>query len=268
MEYRAPAAACAADVLQLLARSEQPQTTADIARAVGSSRSLVFRVLKELERTELVERVDPYRYWLGVAALEVGGAFLASADFDHVAHHAMQDLARQTGEIVNLGTLRGASVVYVMKEEGSRAIVTLSHVGKALPANCSALGKVLLAALSDEEVERRLGPGPLPHLTDRSITEPALLEAELTRVRSQGYATETGESVAHRGCIAVPVRVPGFEQRLMALSISSSEHDFEERREEFVAALLASKRRLDRGAESERALRRAAGGADDPRERD
>lgn len=259
MDYRAPAAACAADILQLLARSELPQTTAEISRALGTSRSLVFRVLRELERTDLVERVDPYRYWLGVTALEVGGAFLASADFNHVAHRAMLELAEETGETVNLGTLRDASVVYVMKEEGRHAIVTLSHIGKALPANCSALGKALLAGLDDDEVIRRLGPDPLPSLTERSVVEGGKLLRELEVVRERGYAMESSESVAHRGCVAVSVHVPGFRQRPMALSIASPEPDFERRRDEFVSLLQDRKLQLERSAASERTLRRAAG---------
>lgn len=259
MGYHAPAAACAADILRLVARSERPQTTAEIARALGSSRSLVFRVLKELERTELVERVDPYRYWLGVAALELGGAFLAAADVEHVAHRAIQGLAERSEETVNLGALHGGSVVYVMKEEGRRSIVTLSHVGKALPANCSALGKVLLAGLDDEEVIRRVGPDPLPSLTERSIVEGKRLLGELQRVRERGYATESGESVAHRGCVAVPVRVPGFRDRPMALSVACPEPEFDRRHQEFVALLQECKEELDRSAASERMLLRAAG---------
>lgn len=233
-------------------------TTADIARRLGSSRSLVVRVLKELERGELLERIDPYRWWLGLGALEVGGAYLSRADFTHIARGEMRTLAEVTGETINLGTLRGASVVYVMKEEGQHAIVTISHVGKALPANCSALGKVLLAQLSWSEVEARLGSGELPALTDRSITDRGRLQHELEEVRSRGYGTEHGESVAGRGCVAVAIQLPGL-QRPSAFSISCAEQDFLNRREELAQALHASRDRLARGAGSVWALRDAMG---------
>ncbi|MGF1616518.1 MAG: helix-turn-helix domain-containing protein [Acidimicrobiia bacterium] len=73
-EYSAPAAACAADLLELLALSPGPLTLAEIARQLDRTKSLMFRVAKELETREFIQETSEGRLWLGTEILELGGS--------------------------------------------------------------------------------------------------------------------------------------------------------------------------------------------------
>ena len=205
-KYSAPAAACAAEILKYLARAPEPQSPPEIARAIGRSKSLVFRVLQELMRQEFVERpANGNAYALAFGALEVGTAFLAKSDFMHSIQTVLRDLARTTEETVNLGVLRGNDVLYLAKHEGRNSVLTLSHVGGRVPATCTSLGKAILAQLPQTEV-KALVPKPLPRLTSQSIGTLTALAADLAATRQRGWAFDDGEAVLGRSCIERPSR--------------------------------------------------------------
>jgi DNA-binding IclR family transcriptional regulator len=254
--YAAPAAACAADLLILLARSQHPLSLAEISRELGRSKSLVFRVVRELEAKELVERTSEGRVSLGIVALELGGSYATRAEAGHSLRRILRELSNRTGETVNLGILRGPEVVYLLKYEGVNSIVTISHIGKRLPANCSALGKVLLAGLPDPEIAVVFGQR-LPRLTSRSITSPDQLLSELELVRACGYAVDEGESAPGRCCLGVPVSLDGFAVEHAAVSISVDDETFAARRDELLAELLSARDRLDRESAAHSAIRAA-----------
>ena len=165
--YAAPAASCAADILRVLSHSAVPISLADLERRTVRTKSLVFRVLRELEQSQFVRRDPAGRYRLGIQAFELGPAYLTQSNFSEQIREDLQDLATQTGETANLGVLRGTEVLYLMKFVGSSSYVTISRVGGRVPANCVAIGKALLAERSDDEL-RRIFRDPLPRMTPHS----------------------------------------------------------------------------------------------------
>jgi DNA-binding IclR family transcriptional regulator len=223
--YSSPAAKCALDVLGLLAERASALSTSEIARQLGASRSLTYRVLCELQRQHCVERANDRRYRLGLRVLELGGAYAAHSDFSQSVRSVLLELSQLTGETSNFAVLTGAEVLYMMKQEGENSIATISLVGTRLPATCSALGKVMLAQLPDRELSVRLCE-PLPRSTPKSIGTMAELRRDLEWVRRHGYAVEHGESVTGRCCIAMLVRVPGQVTELSAMSVSMPEDVF------------------------------------------
>ncbi len=84
-------------------------------------------------------------------------------------------------------------------------LTTRTQVGEAFPIHCSASGKVVLAWMDPGERRSVLGGGPLPALTDHSITDAARLEAELRRVRRLGYAVNREEHVLGLSAVAAPI---------------------------------------------------------------
>jgi DNA-binding IclR family transcriptional regulator len=238
----APAAACAADLLQALARGREALTLSQLARELGCTRSLVFRVAHELTARDLIIRSEDGRYSLGVATLELGGAYLGGSELAQAARQITQDLSRETGETTNLGVLRQADVIYLIRSEGRNALLTVSHIGGRIPANCAAMGKALLAELDERELERTL-IDPLARLTPNSLGTLGDLKRALVTVRDQGYATDEQEAVLGRSCLAAAL-ASGDERA--ALSISVSALVFAERRKELLVALLAARDRLDR----------------------
>lgn len=241
--YSAPAAACSGELLKLLAQGHEPFSVAAIARTLGRSRSLVFRVLHELEAAELVERHRDGRYWLGISALELGGAYAMNASASDPAARTLCALSDDTGETSSLAVLSGSDIVYVQRHEGRNSIVTVSYPGKRLPATCTALGKALLAELPERRVRTML-PEHLPCLTSRSIDSLDRLLADLQEVRERGYAIDDGETLLGRTCIGVAVLRAG-QREPAAISVSAVAEAFAERKDELLAALLHAKRRLD-----------------------
>ena len=235
-KYSAPAAGCAADALLALARSGTDLSVTDLSELTGHTKSLLYRVLAELEPRRYVTRLDSSNYTLGVATVELGGAFAVEMPLMSSVRRVCRWLAELTDETVNLGLLQGEQVLYLIREEGARSVFALSFVGKLLPANAVALGKALLAEHPDDHVRQIFAAqlkdhGALTALTEGTITDLDDLVAELGRVREQGHAEEHGETVAGRCCIAVTA--PFGQQRdtrTVGLSVSMDEKRFDEAR--------------------------------------
>src|SRR5919106_1082271 len=223
--YSAPAAACAADLLLVLARSESALSIAQLSERAGYTKSLVYRVLGELEARDYVSRLPDGGYWLGLAVVELGGAFTASVPLMSSVRRVLRRLADLTEETVSLGMLQGDQALYLMREEGARSVFAVSHVGKRLPANAVALGKTLDALLDD-----------------------------LARVRERGHAEEHGEAVRGRCCVAATA---AFHQQgidNVAISISMDEARFHPARESILEALLKARDQVAREAHGRAAI--------------
>lgn len=226
--YSAPAAACAADVLLALAR-EGSATLAQLVGRTEATRSLLYRVLAELERRRCVARTSDGRYSLGSAAIELGGAYARSIPFLEGVRQVLRELAHVSGETASLATLCGVDVLYLMREEGERSVFAVSAPGKRLPANATALGRALLARQPDEAVKARLArAGELPRLTDHTIVVVDELLVHLDQTRERGWALEEGETVPGRCCVAVAVSCTawGLDDLAVGLSMEQSRrHD-------------------------------------------
>ncbi len=103
------------------------------------------------------------------------------------------------------------ALCYLDAVESSRALRVAARTGAALPANCTASGKAMLAALPEPEVTALFGEAALPALTKRSVTRLPDLLAELNRVRKRGYALNREES--QDGVASVAVAVAGRTTR-------------------------------------------------------
>jgi DNA-binding IclR family transcriptional regulator len=249
-KYAAPAARAAAEILLAIARSPAPLTTPEIAGRTEHTKSLVYRVLSELEDSHFVVRT-PSGYVLGVAAVELGGAFLTSVPHLSSIRDALRELASLTQETANLGVLQGTDVLYLAREEGELSVVSVSRVGKLLPANATALGKALLAEMSDDAVRREFGPklkvdGKLTALTPRTLVTLDHLLRDLGKIRARGYSEEQGETVVGRCCIAATVPFGDRGMETAAISVSVAEHRFQEMHGEILAAVLSARDRIAR----------------------
>src|SRR3954449_13565116 len=101
--YSAPAAACSADLLLALARSDSALSIAQLSERAGYTKSLVYRVLTDLESRDYVSKLPDGGYSLGLAVVELGGAFASSVSLMTSVRHVLRRLAEQTDETVSLG---------------------------------------------------------------------------------------------------------------------------------------------------------------------
>jgi IclR family transcriptional regulator, KDG regulon repressor len=207
-------------VLNLLARHREPMTASALARELEIPRSAIYEIINTLLAHNAVRQHPGGRVSLGHQALILGSAYGASLDLVALAQPIAREVMLQCEETVQLGILEDRFVVYLVKADSPRPVRLVSRVGSQVPAHCTALGKMLLASLPDEELERRVAHAPLEQLTRSSITEFEALKKNLTEVRLRGYAWEDGESNDEVACIAAPVR-DAEGQVIAALSVSA-----------------------------------------------
>lgn len=128
----------------------------------------------------------------------------------------LRDLANET---VHLVVMDGGQCIYVEKVECSQAVRMHSTIGSRVHAHCTAVGKSMLAYLSQEQVEEILGRHGLPARTSHTITDKKRLLEELAQVREQGYAVDDVENEEGIRCVGAPI----FDHRrkvVAALSVS------------------------------------------------
>lgn len=194
-------------VLEALVRAGAPVTLSELMLLTRMPKPTLHRTLALFEEAGLVMREPGGRAYavgprLGRLAMDV-------LRNDHVATRRRVILGRlvQTvGETCNLATLRRGEVVYLDRVEADWPLRLHLPVGAALPAHCSASGKLLLAFMPAAERDHVLASLPLPRFTPRTITDRQLLAGELDRIRATGYAVDNEEYVVGVACVAVPVR--------------------------------------------------------------
>lgn len=194
-------------LLLLLLFREQPRVRlTEACKYLGVAHSTAHRLLAMLAYHGFVQQEPASRaYVAGPALIEVGLAVIGTLDVRQQARQVMEQLAAELDETVHLGVLEGDHVRYVDAVEAERALRVAPRTGSLVPAHCASLGKALLARLTDEQIEQ-LYPAraePFAARTERSITTSSQLRAEIARVRSQGYAVNTGETEEEVGSVAV-----------------------------------------------------------------
>ncbi|WP_093340175.1 IclR family transcriptional regulator [Pseudonocardia ammonioxydans] len=188
-----PAVGRALDVLLFLAARPGPVPGATLVRELGIPRSSAYHLLAVLtERGFVVHYPDQRRYGLGVAAFEIGSAYLRHDSLEHLGRPLARRLAARTGEIAHLGILHGADTLYLVKERPARQqapLALVTDVGVRLPASLTANGRSILAHLGAAQIRALLGPA-LVTRTEHGPATLAQLRSLLAAERRQGYAQE------------------------------------------------------------------------------
>lgn len=228
--YTVRAVLRAAQLLELLRSSNGGATLQELTSESGLAKASVFRMLRTLEQTLLVERVPGTgSYRLGVRCLELGQAYLEQVELRREALPAMERLRAEFNETVHLGVLDDdLRVVYLEQLEGGHAVgIMTARVGRTAPPYCTAVGKALLASRSDDPVALLQQKRALQRWTENTICDPSLLRAELELTRERGYALDREEHERGVKCVGVAVRGP--EGALAAISVAGPAHRMPDR---------------------------------------
>lgn len=204
-----PAVTRASGILDELARAQsQPLSVSELSRRLNLPKSSTANLCIALEAEGLLRRLDT-GFLLGRRLVELGGAYLAGVDQItefYAVCRKQPCLSKQTARVA---VLDGMDVLYLARYDGVQPIRLTASIGDRFPAHCTATGKILLAQLSQPVVaERYRGQRQLVGLTDRSVTDPVELFADLDRARERGYAIDDEETTLGVTCLAVAV--PGF----------------------------------------------------------
>lgn len=198
----------AAAVLRLLARGSGPIGVGEVAGALGLAKPTVHGILRTLQGVGFVEQdpsSDKYKIGQGLRTLSTGT--LDANELRSRAINWADTLAARTCESVRIGTRSGDSVVVIHHVFRPDKTQQTLEVGEHLPAQATALGKVLLAY--DAGLAAVVGGGELPALTRRTIVDRPTLTRALTGVRQAGWAGQIEEFRPGSACIAAPIRALG-----------------------------------------------------------
>ncbi|REE98897.1 IclR family transcriptional regulator [Thermomonospora umbrina] len=187
-----PAARRTLAVLRLLASSAGPMPASAIARETAMPRSSAHHLLREMAEDGFVVYLPEERAWgLGVAAFEIGSAYLRQGPLERLARPPLRRLVDRVNEIAQLGVLHGAETLYLLKEQPPRHATLVTDVGVRMPASLTASGRSLLAHLPAAQV-RALFPGPLVSRTGQGPSSLRELRRTLAEDARRGWSIEDG----------------------------------------------------------------------------
>jgi IclR family pca regulon transcriptional regulator len=186
--------------------AESPELTlSDVARGTGLSRAAARRFLLTLVELGYV-RADGGRFSLRPRVLELGYAFLSGLGLPEVAQPHMEALVARVNESSSVSVLDDTDIVYVVRVPTRRIMAITLAVGTRLPAYPTSMGRVLLAALPQDELDARLARTNIRPLTAKTVADGDALRAHLERVRDQGWAAVDQELEEGVRSAAAPIR--------------------------------------------------------------
>ncbi|MFL6143376.1 MAG: IclR family transcriptional regulator C-terminal domain-containing protein [Labedaea sp.] len=180
-------------------------TLSEVAAATGVTRAAARRFLLTLAELGYV-RADGRYFSLTARVLELGYAYLSSLSLPEVAEPHLETLVAEVNESSSISVLDGMDVVYVARVPTSRIMTVVISVGTRFPAYATSMGRVLLAGLTEPELDAYLATVNLRPLTTRTVSSVAALRGEISRVRAQGFALVNQELEDGLRAIATPVR--------------------------------------------------------------
>ncbi|WP_214106200.1 IclR family transcriptional regulator [Acrocarpospora catenulata] len=194
-------------LLGALARQAGPVSAAALARDLGLPRSTTYHLLAELEAAGFVVHLPgERRYGLGIAAFELGSAYLRHDPLERLAGPILRGLVDLVGHNAHLGVLHGNELLYLIKERPTRPETLVTDVGVRLPAHLTASGRAMLACLPAAQV-RALFPAASAFVrrTERGPGGLAELRDTLGAHRRLGWAIEDGHVTEGFASVAAPV---------------------------------------------------------------
>jgi len=203
--YTIPNLTNACHVLKTLAGEPEGLLLSELVTRLELPHTSALRIVSTLCEAGFLQR-SGNRYTLGPGLIPLGQQALARLDIRAVARPVLKQLSEQTGETAHLAILSGNHSLLIEVVQSPAPIRVGAPAGTLADLHCSATGKVLIANLPVENLKTLLGSKPLPANTPKTLTSLPRLQAELRRIRKQGYAVDDEEVFTGIRCLAAPVQ--------------------------------------------------------------
>ena len=169
--------------------------------------SSMHRFLSVLTQLDYVQKDEQTgKYFATLKVLQLGVSVRSKLSLINIARPYMEELCESLNETVNIAVFAQNSMVVIDRVQSSETLRTNIFVGRHLPAYCTAFGKVCLAFMGDDELDKYLGMVKLDPLTPQTIVDQGHLRSELQKIRKAGYAMDNRELDENIRCIAGPIR--------------------------------------------------------------
>ena len=192
-------------VVKAFSDQRRAMTIAQISHKTGIPRAAVRRCLYTLKQLGYADS-EANNFYLKPKILTLGYSYLSSTPLTISAQACLNHVSRTLNESCSLAVLDELEVLYISRSATSRVMSVALNAGSRLPAYCTSLGRVMLAAMSDAELDAYFEKATLRAFTDRTIISESGLRAILIDVRQSGYAVVEEELEIGLCSIAVPVR--------------------------------------------------------------
>ena len=212
---------------RIVAFQAEGLTFTQILEDTGLPRSSTHRLLKELTALNILTyETETKTYRGGFSLAAIGAQVTSSFDVRKNSRPALKALHDALGYVVTLSICGDDCGIYIDKIEDQDFGLRLhSEIGKSFPLHCTAMGKIHLA-YGEASLRERALQAPLEAYTEKTITTPATLQAELERVRKQGYAIDDEEISRGLTCIGAPIYGLGGDV-IAALSLTAPTHIYD-----------------------------------------
>ncbi|RZS59407.1 IclR family transcriptional regulator [Microcella putealis] len=224
-------------VIRSFSADKPVMTLSEVARRTGLTRAAARRFLITLQHLGYVAN-DGGQFSLRPAVLQLGYAYLSSLSLAEIASEHLRLAGEELHESCSASVLDGDSIVYIARAPTARIMSINLAVGTRLPAVLTSMGRVMLAALSDDELDRLLATATLDRRTSSTITRRAALRDEINLVRERGWSIVDQELEIGVRSIAVPIRdTRGVVVAAINASAHASRVEIDELQTRFLARL-------------------------------
>ncbi len=198
----------ALQILDAFSKDRKVLTRAQLAEILGLPQPTISRLCSTLVRYGyLAKDPESKQYSLGMRLFEQGSIVFYSFSVRTAASRHLTQLQKEIGQTVFLGVLDNDELLYIDKREDADNVITFtSKIGTRRPPHWGMCGPLLMAYLSDSEVERLLKKTPLNANTKNSITDTEEFKAWLGQIREQGFAVDREATFEGITGVAAPVR--------------------------------------------------------------
>ena len=231
-------------VIRAFGPDRERLSLSEVARATGLTRAAARRFLLTLVKLGYV-RNDGREFSLRPRVLELGYAYLSGLALPEVAAPHMEELVARLHESSSISVLDGHHIVYVVRVPTKRIMTVAISVGTRFPAYATSMGRVLLAQLSDDELERYLAEATFERLTSRTVTNPARLRTIVRDAARQGYAIVDQELEEGLRAVAAPIRGADVGSAAINVSAHASRVSMGAMRGQILPALLETARQIE-----------------------
>lgn len=212
----------ATEILTCFTSSQPTYKLNELAKELNYAESTVYRYVNSLQQAGFLKHdKEKGGYELGLRIIELAGVALSQIDVYLGATDDMDILCERSGLLVNLGVLYEADVLHLAYSAPQGFPRTFTQLGKRAAAHCTALGKVLLAALDIEDVHQLILDNGWRPYTEHSIASFDKLDRALEQVRNDDFAIDNQERRMRNACIAAPIKSHSGEV-VAALSLSGT----------------------------------------------
>ena len=209
-------------VLEALTKNPRnPPSLEEITRTVELAKTTVYRLLNTMKEIGYVEQISPNGgYVLSQKFFELSRPAVPHQYLMPLARTWLERLSLRTGGTASLGVLDQGSLLYLAVIESQHPYRYAMKPGDYYYAHATAMGKCLLAYLSEEEVDEVIRTHGLPRLTHNTITTGTELLKQLAKVKKDGFAINVEENADGVMCVGAPIWGPDAKP-MAALSISA-----------------------------------------------